>query len=82
MTFARRGWFSNGIPESVCSYKPVKATSVSNIVSLDAGYQHTCAVTISATVVCWGDNQYGQLGDGTGVGSLTPVTVKGGFGLP
>ena len=60
----------------------MKAASVSNILSLDAGYQHTCAVRSSAVVVCWGDNQYGQLGDGTGVSSLTPVTVKGGFGLP
>ena len=73
---------SNGIPESVCSYKPVKAASMSGVVSLDAGYQHTCAVKSTSAIVCWGDNQYGQLGDGTGVGSLTPVTVKGGLGLP
>jgi len=60
----------------------VKAASMSGVVSLDAGYQHTCAVKSTSAIVCWGDNQYGQLGDGTGVGSLTPVTVKGGLGLP
>ncbi len=40
-----------------------------------AGAQ-TCAI-VSGTVRCWGDNQHGQLGDGTETSSTSPVTALG-----
>src|SRR5437867_9172740 len=50
------------------------------IVQVAAGEQgavsHSCAVR-RGTVYCWGDNLYGQLGDGTGTRSNTPVAVLG-----
>jgi len=44
---------------------------------VDTGNEHTCAVLEDATVVCWGGNSYGQLGDGTNSDSLSPVYVSG-----
>lgn len=45
------------------------------ITSLAAGYDHVCAITTTGTVGCWGENQWGQLGDGTTVDRLHPVSI-------
>ncbi len=49
----------------------------SGVVAITAGYQHSCALTNAGTVMCWGANGYGQLGDNTTVNKLTPVAVSG-----
>lgn len=47
-------------------------------VDMSAGYNHTCAVTESGTVQCWGNNKFGQLGAGTDQEySRVPMEVQG-----
>ncbi len=54
----------------------------SGVIDIAAGSYHTCALLQDGTVKCWGDNQSGQIGDGT-IGFLQrrwePVVV---IGLP
>ncbi len=59
---------------------PVSASQGVAVVGtpLAAGSQHSCALQPSGTVLCWGDNGNGQLGNGM-VGDLStlPVVVPG-----
>lgn len=47
------------------------------VTAIAAGQDHSCALLRAGTVVCWGQNQYGVLGNGTSKDATTPVTVTG-----
>jgi alpha-tubulin suppressor-like RCC1 family protein len=50
---------------------------VGDAVQLSAGASHTCALRSNGTIVCWGSNWAGQLGDGTTTNRLVPTLVSG-----
>src|SRR5690606_2202281 len=45
--------------------------------SISAGYLHTCAISIDGQTLCWGLNEFGQLGNGSQTDALQPVPVGG-----
>ncbi|TDR44016.1 alpha-tubulin suppressor-like RCC1 family protein [Tahibacter aquaticus] len=53
------------------------AGMLSGMRSVSAGGSHSCAVSSAGALRCWGDNTYGQLGDGTVTARTTPVPVSG-----
>jgi alpha-tubulin suppressor-like RCC1 family protein len=49
----------------------------SGVRAIAAGERHTCALTDSGGVKCWGRNGNGQLGDNSTIQRNTPVNVNG-----
>lgn len=77
---------SSGVP---CTSTPTTVTGLSDVRSIAVGFGHACAVRGDGKVLCWGLNQFGELGhdpasDNAGGGgppwTATP-TVVGGIGL-
>jgi alpha-tubulin suppressor-like RCC1 family protein len=47
------------------------------VVAVAAGRSHSCALRRNGVVLCWGSNDFGQLGDGTMTGRPDPQPVTG-----
>lgn len=56
---------------------PVAVSGLTDAVAITAGAQLNCALKVGGTVVCWGANQDGQLGDDSTSDRSTPVPVSG-----
>jgi len=61
-----------------CVATPTTIGALSDVRKVDAGGDHSVALLPNGTLTAWGENFYGQLGDGTtGPNRLTPVPVPG-----
>ena len=60
---------------------PVLVSGLPPATAISAGAEHTCALLASGQAMCWGDDTYGELGDGVADGGPrsvpTPVGVVG-----
>ncbi len=52
----------------------VQITPNGRVISVDSA---SCAINTAGRLYCWGDNTYGQIGDGTTVMRTSPVQVSG-----
>lgn len=67
-----------GQGEKASSLAPVQVQGLeSGVRSIAAGDYHACAVLNTGGAVCWGWNQYGQLGNGLTTSTSVPVPVVG-----
>lgn len=80
---AAKCWGSNGNGEigdgtTTASAEPKQVLGLySGVSSIVTSGNTTCAITGSGALLCWGNNSYGQVGDGTTTNSPVPVQVQG-----
>jgi alpha-tubulin suppressor-like RCC1 family protein len=66
-------WYSWGAVE----WTPDDVVTTHEMTLVRGGGEHTCGVDTDGNLQCWGKNSWGQLGDGSEVGRITPVNVDG-----
>ncbi len=77
------GELGNGTTTNSSIPAPVSALSGVSVTAVAGGLMHSLVLTSAGTVYAWGNNSYGQLGNGTTTNSSAPVQVTGvsGFGV-
>lgn len=63
----------NGVP---CATTPLVVSGGHTFETISTGSEFACGVTRQRSVVCWGQNESGQLGNGNTENSSTPVLVS------
>jgi len=56
---------------------PIRIPDLDRVSAIDAGAKHSVALMKDGTVRAWGENRYGEVGDGTVEPRNSPVTVRG-----
>ena len=74
--FNNFGQLGNGTMTSSSS-TPVAVSGLNGVTAIATGFNSACALLSGGAVECWGDNTYGELGNGTTTSSSTPVAVSG-----
>jgi len=71
------GQLGNGARTSTISNIPVQVLGLTDIIAIAGGFWHSLALKKDGTVWAWGDNNYGQLGNGTYTRTNIPGQVSG-----
>jgi alpha-tubulin suppressor-like RCC1 family protein len=70
------GELGNG-RSSIYSLTPVRVSGGLTFQAISAGFRHACGLTADGAAYCWGNNFFGQLGDGGTRNSSVPTRVVG-----
>jgi len=65
----------NDPPANNASSTPVTVNGVTSPAALAPGAEHSCVLLQDGRVECWGDNSFGQLGNGSERGIFNPPTA-------
>jgi alpha-tubulin suppressor-like RCC1 family protein len=73
------GQVGNGSTSTTYVTKPTEVPHANGWVSVSVNVQTSCGMQTDGSIWCWGDNTYGEVGDGT-IGNIrtAPVNVSGG----
>ncbi len=71
------GQLGNGATTPTRATSPQAVAGLSDAVQITAGRYHTCARRSGGTIACWGDNDKGEVGDGTTTQRDAPTQVLG-----
>lgn len=75
----RVGQLGNGTADTLPRRIPTLVAGGHSFVQLALSAKHSCGVTADGAAWCWGNNQFGQLGDGTTTDRHEPTRVSGGI---
>ncbi len=81
--WGHNNWGQLGAGTSMKAFQPVSVSgpggqgTLSGVLEVTAGSNHSCALKTDNTVWCWGSNSSGQLGDNTNERSFFPVQTRG-----
>lgn len=75
-----QGVFGNGREsgDRVDVDSPSRVSSDVHFVDVEVGRKHACGLSDAGAAFCWGNNQRGQLGDGSTTDRFVPAPVSGG----
>jgi len=72
-----QGQLGDGVANDRLTPLPQAVLGITNAVQLAASSYFSCALLADKTVSCWGDNSYGQLGDGTNTKRPNQAVISG-----
>lgn len=79
MCWGSNNWGALGLPTGVASaIVPQEVTGNISFRSISAGADQMCGISVNFIAYCWGNNQWGQFGDGKSVSNHVPQAVNGG----
>ena len=73
------GQLGIGSSDKLAHPKPMLVSGKLKVAFISANGNQTCALTAAGVAYCWGENKFGQLGNGTLVSAVSPVQVAGVF---